>query len=388
MTVRRLEQKEHGRTRALWEEVFSEDTKAFLDYYYYIKTRDNQIYVVEEEGQICSMLHLNPYLLKMEDSELPAAYIVAVSTREEYRGRGYMNSVLKKALNDMYSEKIAFTFLMPAAEAIYTPYDFRFIYSQSIAELETENAEKETTGGSFRFEDAAVWNAEEMAEFFNSHFLGKWQVYAVRDNNYYQTMIMEQQSEKGGVRLIRDDGILVGLYAYAAEEGLEIREPLYLPEYESAFLSSVYELEKTVAGKRNDEKRQEKIKIYACPEHMESEKKPAIMARIVNLKEFMGSMKVAEELDVDCCFAVIDPLIHQNSSMWRITSHAGETKLTVCETEESEGVMTVDVLTELMFGRMDTAVLSEIGGVRVTPRLAEELGKISKLTKVFLNEVV
>ena len=61
MILRKLEQSEHDRTRRLWEEVFTEDTKAFLDYYYYIKTRDNQIYAVEEDGDICSMLQLNPY---------------------------------------------------------------------------------------------------------------------------------------------------------------------------------------------------------------------------------------------------------------------------------------------------------------------------------------
>lgn len=42
MELRRLEEKEHAKTRALWEEVFSEDTKAFLDYYYFIKTRENE----------------------------------------------------------------------------------------------------------------------------------------------------------------------------------------------------------------------------------------------------------------------------------------------------------------------------------------------------------
>ena len=34
MIVRRLDQSEHEKTRPLWEEVFTEDTKAFLDYYY------------------------------------------------------------------------------------------------------------------------------------------------------------------------------------------------------------------------------------------------------------------------------------------------------------------------------------------------------------------
>ena len=32
MILRRLEQTEHGKTRKLWEEVFTEDTREFLDY--------------------------------------------------------------------------------------------------------------------------------------------------------------------------------------------------------------------------------------------------------------------------------------------------------------------------------------------------------------------
>ena len=86
MILRKLDKSEHGKTRPLWEEVFTEDTKEFLDYYYYIKTRDNQIYVVEEEEQICSMLQLNPYRLKVGNKELPSAYIIAVATKEVCRG--------------------------------------------------------------------------------------------------------------------------------------------------------------------------------------------------------------------------------------------------------------------------------------------------------------
>ena len=92
MVIRRLKQEEHARTRALWEEVFQEDTKAFLDYYYYIKTRDNQIFVIEEDGAIRSMIHLNPYQVKVENRYFPSAYIIAVATEKPYRSRGYMGS--------------------------------------------------------------------------------------------------------------------------------------------------------------------------------------------------------------------------------------------------------------------------------------------------------
>ena len=63
MKIRKLETGEKLNTRKLYEEVFSEDSKDFVDYYYEEKVKDNQIYVVEEDGEIQAMLHLNPYEL-------------------------------------------------------------------------------------------------------------------------------------------------------------------------------------------------------------------------------------------------------------------------------------------------------------------------------------
>ena len=94
MNIRKLDVSEHFRTRALWEEVFTEDTKAFLDYYYFLKTRENEIYVVEDGQKIQAMLQLNPYHLKVEEQTFDAHYIVGVATRDESRGQGYMRQLL------------------------------------------------------------------------------------------------------------------------------------------------------------------------------------------------------------------------------------------------------------------------------------------------------
>lgn len=394
--LRKLDQSEHGKTRRLWEEVFAEDTSAFLDYYYYIKAKENEIYVIEEDGGICSMLQLNPYRLMVGGLEVPSAYIIAVSTRKPYRGRGYMGALLRASLNDMYEQKMPFTFLMPAAEAIYTPYDFRFIYDQDIGVAELPEAIQ----GKCVYTDASLWQAGEIARFFNQNFAGRWQVHAVRDSEYYQTMIMEQQSEQGGVRLIKEGDSLCGVYAYAAEGSLEIREPLCLPGYEKEFLYSVGELADLVRrdGRWTGEEQEEHdggqergVKIYGCPEEIkciDREKKPTIMARIVCLPEFLKTLTVGVEKEVDCSFAVIDPLIRQNSRVWRVTSIPGETELHVRETEDSEGVLPIAELTRLLFGRMEVQDLKNCEGVMMTEHLEEELAKLTRITSVFLNEVV
>lgn len=52
----------------------------------------------------------------------------------------------------------------------------------------------------------------------------------MRDSVYYQTKILEQQSESGGVRLIFEEKDLVGVFFYAREDILEILEPVILQE--------------------------------------------------------------------------------------------------------------------------------------------------------------
>ena len=152
MKIRKLDQSEHGKTRSLWEQVFSEDSQEFVDYYYYIKTKDNTIYVIEEDDEIRAMLQLNPYQVKLQESVVPSDYIVGVATQAEYRGRGYMRNLLIHALQDQYSQKMPFTFLMPAAEAIYYPYDFRFVYEQKQIELDEAffSARKEYKNDEYR----------------------------------------------------------------------------------------------------------------------------------------------------------------------------------------------------------------------------------------------
>ena len=132
MDIYKLDNSERQTTRELYEEIFSEDSKAFVDYYYTEKTKDNQIYAVKEDGKLCAMLHLNPYTLLVNGNEKQAHYIVAVATKEEYRKRGFMSALIKRALQDMYRAGENFTYLMPAAEKIYQPHDFRTVYEQDI----------------------------------------------------------------------------------------------------------------------------------------------------------------------------------------------------------------------------------------------------------------
>ena len=228
----KLERQEHIKTRKLWEKVFKEDTVEFLDYYYSVKTLENEIYVIEEDGEIVSMLHLNPYQMRIGNDIFQTHYIVAVATDENYRKRGYMSTLLNYTMQVMKDRGEPFTFLMPAAEAIYKPFGFEFVYEQKRGIF----TGKEYVESNMTFVMANKGDCQEMADFANE-LLKENDVVTWRDVSYYETLLQEQKSENGGILLAKRQGRLEGVFVFAKvknEDGqnsesqrIEIREPLF-----------------------------------------------------------------------------------------------------------------------------------------------------------------
>lgn len=411
MEVRLLKQQEHGKTRLLWEKVFQEDSKAFLDYYYFFKTRENSVYVVEEDEEIRSMLQLNPFLIQVGEGQFDGRYIIAVATEESYRKRGYMGMLLRKAMQAMYQEKQPFTFLMPAAEAIYTPYDFRFVYDQNVWKYTVVEKQEQK---SLPVSEAGIGDGADLAAFFMEYFSERFQIYAVRDEQYYQTMLFEQQSENGGIAILKRSEKIVGCFLYGDEDGLEIREPLYLKEYETEFWAAV--------GKICEKHGQKEALVYAGISEEEKigtvefqKKKPTIMVRILHLESLLRLLKTKAGEQIDCSFAVLDSILTQNSRVWKLQSSPigkieegedtvkeadvakevekqrssdCETKIYVRETEDSEGVLSIAALTSLLFGYKSVEEVAEEPDVFLSERLMGELKKIQPLDKIYLNEIV
>lgn len=167
--IRYLQQEEKKNSEALYREAFPEDKDEFVNYYYSYVTKDNKILAVEQAGEICSMLHLNPYRLSVNGTEVNAYYYVAVATKENYRHQGMMRSLLCRSLNDIYEEKQPFTYLMPAAKEIYEPFAFRIVYEQKKVELPLDPEEAN----------------QKLAQMFD--------VYTLRDPWYVEKMLEEER---------------------------------------------------------------------------------------------------------------------------------------------------------------------------------------------------
>lgn len=360
---------ENQRARKLYEEIFDEDSPAFVDYYFRVKAAENEIFVVENEKQeILATLHLNPYEMMFCGEKVKTNYIVAVATRADCRHQGMMRSLLQASLQEMYRREETFTWLMPVAEAIYRPFGFRFIYEKNqmtvtadvLQRAETDenwqiHSDQEVSGDIF-CEEAKKEDLAELACFAEKQLSKLAEVYTVHDIAYFEQRMQEVGCEGGSLILIRKEKEICG-YFLALKKDREAWEIVV----EDAVQKKVFPAVLHWFGTS-----EEKCTFTAFPQiweqYVQSENVPAIMGRIVHLERFVCCLKIKKEQEWK--IRLTDSLIPENNGYFIIkTGIEGGSLIRVENLSEKE---------KKMFCSMD------IG------QLTEELFRLP----VFLNEVV
>ena len=360
---------ENQRARKLYEEIFDEDSPAFVDYYFRVKAAENEIFVVENEKQeILATLHLNPYEMMFCGEKVKTNYIVAVATRADCRHQGMIRSLLQASLQEMYRKEETFTWLMPAAEAIYRPFGFRFIYEKNkmtvmadvLQRAETDEDwqihSKQEVSGDIFCEEAKKEDLAELACFAEKQLSKLAEVYTVHDIAYFEQRMQEAECEGGRLVLIRNENRICGYFLALREQREAWEIVVENAVQKQAFPAVLRWLE---AGR-------EKCTLTAFPkiweQYAKSENVPAIMGRIVHLERFVRCLKTKKEQEFK--IRLTDSLIPENNGYFLIKTGAGGGTVTKAGNLSEKK--------EKMFRSLD------IG------QLTEELFRLS----VFLNEVV
>lgn len=343
-----LNKEEKNRSRELWEQAFPEDSDCFRDYYYTEKTRDNRLLVLEEGGQILSMLHRNPYLLQMGEKTAVCDYIVGVATDKNSRRKGYMRQLMEKALKDMREEGMPFCFLMPAFEALYLPFDFTYIYKKQSRELQQEKF------SNLQLRRAENRDLQAAAAYMEAWLSKRYEVYAKRDFSYIERLKREIESENGCLELLFEKDTLAGMKAYWGMDK---------PEERLLFCEENYS-------------------------RLQGEATPAIMGRIVNLPEFLSCIRLretAEKEEYTVILEVEDRILPENAGLWKWTlnrSSSGAKRICPKAEEKSESKEKADISLEI------SEITAWLFGYSVPDSLGVWRERIRPFCGVFLDEIV
>lgn len=386
--MKKLEGKEKQQSRQLWEEIFTEDSKEFLDYYYAEKVKDNQILGSFEKGKLVSMLHLNPYRLCIGKYETVSEYIVAVATKKEYRHQGKMAKLLHQAMLEARKGGTPFVFLMPAKEAIYQPFGFVTVYErkdycitkQMLSEAMEKSALSKKGKTSVFVEEISESASEkvkltavsELIKYSKNRLQKHYQVFAKRDQQYYTGLLKEQNSQQGSILLARDSstGKICG-YCFLTKEGeVQLRELVCDAYRETEILNVIWKIygmerELKLFGGEFEDAVLPVNNIFPC-----------IMVRITNV----------------CKFAELIPL-WQEERQW-IQSH---TRIAIVDSflKENQGqyVLKVEKKGEEFFAKAEkqegfSEKSEELPHHIPTFTIEEIVRKSFQKLKIFLNEVV
>jgi len=137
-----LDKNEYRRTLPLFRLAFGTDPEFEAEYY---GTEDrpgtvssNRIAVLEQDGEILSMVHLKPMLAEYAPSSAPGAgsgdaparvpvtYLMCVATHPAHRHAGHMDSVMRFAMERLRDEGEPWCFLVAVDKEIYRHLGFTF----------------------------------------------------------------------------------------------------------------------------------------------------------------------------------------------------------------------------------------------------------------------
>lgn len=365
----KLEKEECLALRSLWQEVFFEDSREYTEFYFKEKAGRNTAFYLPEKA----MVHLSPYQIKLRTgnsfSKVKVNYIVGVATIKEHRHKGYMDMLLKAALEDMYKEKQPFTFLMPASPKIYEPYQFVYIYDKKEWRLEIPlNKKRELQAASYEPWSTAVMTKQEIPEVLeaaNRHLEGHYDVFIQRDEQYFHTLIKELKAQRGAFYLIRNklSKALSGYFLYTQEEGRgDIQEALSLNK-------------EAVIGKKGILR--------------ETKGKPCIMARIIHAKTMLSFLRIRQDaLNTDAVVVSIqitDSLLPANNGIWKCS--IGKSSADVIKDEKAECSVTVDGLTSFIFGYKGAGECFAFASDAGKEHVISKLEMLKLLSGVFINEI-
>lgn len=348
--IRYLKQEEKQATRPMYEVAFPEDSTQFVDYYYSHKTKDNEIMVMEgaeRDGSFHVMIHLNPYILSIHGHRRQIPYLVAVATGIAYRRQGKMGQVMTCLLQNLASEGVPFTFLLPADPAYYRGQGFVFFPGQPYLDRGgvcfTRTRKDMIRAASLEAASTGVWrsaNAEDtakMAVFSNRVLEGRCEIFIRRDEHYGSRLLEELATEHGGALLSENCQGINGLIFYSINHSqgwaaAEIKELL---------------LEEDVTNEEAEQICREALEMTGCTVDRITFTSSRMMVRLTNLISLVPLLKSERTLRYQV--EVRDTLIAANAGCFQIDINCGGGSIKRIKRADVREHMDITELTKRLF---------------------------------------
>ncbi|MEA5051603.1 MAG: GNAT family N-acetyltransferase [Oscillospiraceae bacterium] len=119
--IRNATQEDISKIKLLWDEGFS-DPLSYVDFIYDKVAKISDTLLIEENGDICSMLTIIPTSFRFREKTIKTAYIYGAATKRSHRQHGYMVKLLEYAEHVCRENGYALCALVPGERYLYDFY--------------------------------------------------------------------------------------------------------------------------------------------------------------------------------------------------------------------------------------------------------------------------
>ncbi len=118
--------------RQMWKICFG-DSDEFLDIHFTYKYKNENTLIYFEGDIAVASLQMLPYTITFYQEKVPFAYLAGLCTLPEYRKRGYMDKLIRKAHRILVDRNIPLSILIPAEDWLfhfYEKYGYEQVFEQ------------------------------------------------------------------------------------------------------------------------------------------------------------------------------------------------------------------------------------------------------------------
>ncbi len=228
MDIRLLDGVDIGAAKALWKQAFG-DSDAFIDTYFHNKILPGQSLGMFDGGLV-SVVHMLPFTIRVQGTDLPTAFIAGAATARDRRGEGHMRTLLFESLKLMRDRGILMTHLYPFKHSFYENFGwatYSYIYKKTLTQADAHAA-----ADVVETDNAAV--LRPLYEAMMDEFDG----YIVRGAREWRWRLEELCSDGGKVIILYKDGRPTAYMMYYLNEGkAEAIETVYTDEADAGALA-------------------------------------------------------------------------------------------------------------------------------------------------------
>lgn len=392
----------------LWDYCFEKREEPFFKYYFGEYVGKNNMVIggfekvgpADDEGKqreklrekLRTMVHVNPYMLRIREQEQLAPYLVGVATAPEARGQHALGPLLETTFEVLRSEGFTFATLMPIYAGIYLPYEFAYCYyglqyKMPLADLGRELAK--AAGKDLAVERVAL-DKELLAPLY-AKLTSKYNGVPLRTDFQWQKLLTVHGLEGMQCALVYRNGEACGYMFYYISEGcFTVHELLTdgadarnrLLQYAAMHQSLAKEFAWLAPA-------WDKTYLGFADQSLSPQLRPFMMARCLDARKALAQVAVPEGVQAGSVVLLLtDKVIDRNNHLLKL--EVGAEGLSVKSTIDAEEVtMDMGAFTQLYFGAFSATELFEAGRLRVKAGAEEKLALLDSLfpkQRNFINE--